>query len=88
MYTEAEAGIRSAVGARGHWPITSNQVFLHSAPPPPQEKMDETMQRLRSEVRSMAAESEKMRDILLAFAERQSGITVLDDDHRESWNSP
>jgi len=54
-----------------------------------QEKMDETMQRLRSEVRSMAAESEKMREILLAFAERQSGMAeAFDDDHRESWNSP
>ena len=50
--------------------------------------MDETMQRLRSEVRAMAAESEKIRDILLAFAERQSGMAVDDDDHRESWNSP
>ena len=56
---------------------------------PPQDKMDEEMQRLRSDVRSMAAESEKIREILLVFAERQSGIAeVLDDDHRESWNSP
>ena len=56
---------------------------------PPQDKMDEEMQRLRSDVRAMAAESEKIREILLAFAERQSGIAdVLDDDHRESWNAP
>merc|ERR1719322_588386 len=54
-----------------------------------QDKMDEEMQRLRSDVRAMVAESEKIREILLAFAERQSGIAeVLDDNHRESWNAP
>ena len=56
---------------------------------PPKDKMDEEMRRLRSDVRSMVGESEKIREILLAFAERQSGIAeVLDDDHREAWNSP
>jgi hypothetical protein len=41
--------------------------------------MDDTLKQLRSEVRTMASESEKIREILMAMAEKQSLAEISED---------